>query len=109
MLLNGWLRAVVIIVKEETAHHLVLTTQKRFMALPLLEEMEGSKGPRTMVTELAMALNHLWGRVFFVPSLYSAFYFMLLRHLPGVHSFIYTALNAPFQAWAVLQGHRTQM
>lgn len=71
------------------------------MALPLLEKKEGSKGPRTMVTELAIAFYLLWAR--------AAFYIMLLGHLIGLHPFGHIALNAPHQAWAALQGYRAQM
>ena len=55
---------------------MVLTTQKKkkkkkkkIFGFVFIAEKEGSKGPRTTVTELAMALNHLWERAFFAPRL----------------------------------------
>lgn len=62
--------------KKEAAYHLVLTTppQKKDFGFAFIEEKEGSKGPRTMVTELAMALNHLWERAFFAPRLCLLYY-----------------------------------
>lgn len=48
--------------------------KKKDFGFAFIEEKEGSKGPRTMVTELAMAFNHLWERAFFAPRLCLLYY-----------------------------------
>lgn len=57
---------------------------KKDFGFAFIEEKEGSKGPRTMVTELAMALNHLWERAFFASRLC----FYIIVWAPARPSFI---------------------